>query len=202
MSVSDRLFENALVYKLWQRPFVEQKIAPLVRCGVIANARRVLDVGCGPGTNTTSFDRSEYLGLDINPEYVEYARRQFRREFLVADLTLSTLPQIGEFDFVLVNSLLHHLDSGAVRGLLRNLSMLLSSDGHVHVLDMVLPDRRWSIPWVLARLDRGDFARPLPELRALVAEAFEIEQFKRYPLSAGGIKLWDFVYFKGRSRRV
>lgn len=201
MSVSDRLFENALVYKVWQRPFVDQKIAPLRRSGAIAAARRVLDVGCGPGTNTASFAQSEYVGLDINPQYVEHARRQFGREFLVADLTLSTLPRIGEFDFVLVNSLLHHIDSSAVRGLLRNLSMLLSSDGYVHVLDMVLPERRWSIPWILARLDRGDFARRFPELRALVDEAFEIEEFQRYPLSAGGVTLWDFVYFKGRSRR-
>lgn len=200
MSVSDRLLENPLVYKLWQGPFVEQKLAPLRRSGAIANARRVLDVGCGPGTNTASFARSEYVGVDINPKYVEYARRRFGREFVAADITQSTLPGSGEFDFILVNSMLHHIDRDAAGVLLRNLSMLLSMDGYVHVLDIVLPERQWSVPWILARLDRGDFVRPLDELFTLVNNAFEIADFQRYPLSAGGITLWDFVYFKGRSR--
>ena len=44
----------------------------------VASVRRVLDVGCGPGTNTRYFEHADYLGLDINRGYIESARRRFK----------------------------------------------------------------------------------------------------------------------------
>jgi SAM-dependent methyltransferase len=197
----DRILENSLIYKLWQEPFVEKKLAPLHRDGAIRRARRVLDVGCGPGTNTSAFENADYLGIDVNPKYVEYARRRFSRDFVVADVTEYQLDGARKFDFILVNSLLHHIDADGARRLLRRLSALLSDDGHVHVLDMVLPKRRWSVSRFLARMDRGEFPRPLAELRALVDDALEIVDFRPNPLAIGQLMLWDFVYFKARARR-
>ena len=104
----------------------------------------------------------------------------------------------GKFDFILVNSLLHHIDSPGVRSLLSHLATLLSDQGHVHVVDLVLPPKRFSIPRALARADRGDFPRPLDEWRRLFAEAFEIVDFEAFPLMAGGVSLWNLVYCKGR----
>ena len=199
MGLKDRLLENSLVYKLWQKPFVDQKLAPLYRSGAIDRAKRVLDVGCGPGTNTPHFEKVGYLGIDINPKYTEFARARFGRDFVVADVTEYQVSNEGTFDFILVNSLLHHIDTAGARKLLRHLSTLLSPDGHVHVLDMVLPPTKYSIPRILARLDRGEHARSLEDLRALVEDAFDVVDFQRYPLQAGGLALWDFVYFKGRS---
>lgn len=201
MSLKNRILENSLVYKVWQKPFVDQKLSALYRNGDIKRARRVLDVGCGPGTNTAHFANVDYLGIDINPKYIEYARNRFGREFIVADVTDYEIAGRRGFDFILVNSLLHHLDTAAARTLLRHLSRLLAPAGHVHVLDMVLPPRP-SIPRLLARLDRGEHARSLDDQRDLVADAFEIVECQQYPLAAGGIALWDFVYYKGRARRA
>jgi len=52
---------------------------------------------------------------------------------------------------------------------------------------------------MLAKLDRGDFARPLSELRALVGESLEVVDFEAVPLRLAGITLWDCVYFKARA---
>ena len=64
-----RLFEVPWVYRAWQAPFAEQKLAPVMRHNVMGAVRRVLDVGCGPGTNAPHFEGLDYLGLDINPDY-------------------------------------------------------------------------------------------------------------------------------------
>ena len=71
MKLTDWLLERPLVYQLWQKPFVEQKLTPILRRGDITRARRVLDVGCGPGTNTSQFGNADYIGIDINPSYIE-----------------------------------------------------------------------------------------------------------------------------------
>jgi SAM-dependent methyltransferase len=160
MTLTDWLLERPLVYRMWQKPFVEQKLTPILRSGDITRARRVLDVGCGPGTNTSLFENADYIGIDINPSYIASARRRYPRRFVVADVTSYSATAEGKFDFIFVNSLLHHIDTPGVRRLLSHLATLLSDNGHVHIVDLVLPPERFSISRALARADRGHFSAP------------------------------------------
>lgn len=192
--------ERTLVYRLWQAPFAERKLAPVLRYLGSTPPGRVLDVGCGPGTNARHFLNSDYLGVDINPAYIRDATRRFGPRFQVADVTTMRIEGGQGYDCILVNSLLHHLPDEAVDRLLGHLGTLLSDRGAVHVLDLVLPERP-SIARFLARMDRGDFPRPLEAWRSLLARHFRPEVFEPYSLGALGITLWSMVYFRG-GRRV
>jgi SAM-dependent methyltransferase len=200
VTIASRLLEHSFVYRLWQLPFAERKLAPILRGDDITRARRVLDVGCGPGTNAPHFEGADYLGVDINPAYIENARKRFGRRFLAVDVTEYSAQDEGKFDFIFVNSLLHHIDTGDVRRLLAHLSTLLPADGHIHILDLVMPHDRWSIGGVLARADRGDFPRPLAEWRELFSEALDVVRFEPYSLGVAGVVLWNMVYCKARAR--
>ena len=50
---------------------------------------------------------------------------------------------------------------------------------------------------MMARLDRGRYARPIERWRALFGAAFQPIVFE--PYSFGG-KLWSMVYFQGRRK--
>ena len=191
--------ENTLAYRVWQAPFAEQKLAPLFAHNDLSRVRRVLDVGCGPGTNTHHFAGSDYLGIDFNPAYIESARRRHQREFLVADVTKYQVPSHERFDLILANSLFHHIDTANTRRILAHLATLLSDDGHVHIFDLVLPEGP-SVSRFLARADRGDYPRPLEEWREIFTESFEPVVFEPYSLGAAGMTLWNMIYFKGRAR--
>ena len=80
-----RVMEWPPVYRLWMAPFAEQKLRPIRAHTDLTRVRRVLDVGCGPGTNTALFSGSDYLGIDINESYIESARRRHRRTFVAAE---------------------------------------------------------------------------------------------------------------------
>ena len=178
-----KVMEVPWVYRLWQAPFAEQKLAPLWRHNRRQDVRRVLDVGCGPGTNAPHFRDHEYLGLDINPEYVAQARARYGMDFRVADVTGWRVREHA-YDFILVNSFFHHVgDQDADRIL-------------AHLLDLVLPDRP-SPSHLLARLDRGDHPRPLAAWRELLGRHFEERVFEPYDLGVPGLPLWRMVYFKG-----
>ena len=161
--------------------------------------RHVLDVGCGPGTNAAYFADADYLGVDLNPDYIRSARRRYDKEFAVADATDLGSRVERRSDFILVNSFLHHVDDAAVRRILAGLRRLLLPDGHVHVLELVLPRRR-SAAGVLERLDRGRHARPLDEWRRLFAEQFDEVVCEPYRLGALGATLWNMVYLKGAAK--
>ena len=108
-SLKDRLLESSIGYRLWMAPFAEEKFAPILANNDLSRARRVLDVGCGPGTNTHHFAGASYLGLDINEDYVNDARRRSGREFRAVDVTQYTAEENEQSDFILLNSFLHHL---------------------------------------------------------------------------------------------
>ena len=198
MSLTEALLERTLVYRLWQAPFADQKFAPVLANTNMQNVQRVLDVACGPGTNTRYFTNSEYLGIDLNPRYIEHARARHRREFLVADACKYRVPPSERFDFILVNSFLHHLPNAEVVDILSHLRTLLTPDGHIHILELVMPANASPARW-LARHDRGKFARPLHEWERICSGIFEPVLAHPYSLTALGVKLWHMFYFKGKA---
>lgn len=201
MSLKDRLLEAPLAYRLLQAPFAERKLAPVLAATDLRRVGRVLDVGCGPGTNAVHFLGCDYLGIDINPAYVESARRRFPVAFQVADVTRLQAEAGAPFDLILVNSILHHLDDRAVTLVMSSLERLLAADGSVHVLELVAPAEP-GLARTLARLDRGRHARPLERWRALLEPHFEPVRFQPYALGLLGVPLWQMVHFQGRRRRA
>ena len=200
MNLAERLLEYPKIYRAWQFGWARNKIAPLLAHNDVKHARRVLDIGCGPGTNTGYFASTGYLGIDINPRYVAYARNRHGREFVVADVTRYVPPAGERFDFVLVNSFLHHLDDADATHLLQQASSLLDEDGHIHLLELVLPEKV-SPALLLARMDRGKYARSLQHWRKLIDAVYDPVIVEPYRLRGWGVTLWNMVYFKGRSRR-
>jgi SAM-dependent methyltransferase len=194
-----RVMAHPTAYRLWQAPCASSKFAPVLRHNDLTAVRRVLDVGCGPGTNASWFADVDYLGVDINPQYIETARRRYGRTFQVADVCSYEVDPEQRFDFILLNSLLHHIDTDYSLKILRQLSEQLAPDGHIHILDLVLPAGR-SVARTLALGDRGDWPRPLAEWGAIFTDCYEPVVFEPYELRLCGVTLWQMVYFKGRRR--
>ena len=193
------VLRTSAFYRLWQSPQKAQKLQPFLRHNDLAAMRRVLDVACGPGSNSALFAHTDYTGVDINERYIAYARQRYPGRFLVADVTTWKVPPEERFDCVLANSFFHHVDDGATRRILGHLREVTSDDGHVHVVDLVLPARR-GLARLLARLDRGEFPRSLEACRELFTEHYEPVVFESYGLKILGVKLWEMVYFKGKPR--
>jgi SAM-dependent methyltransferase len=198
-SLITRLLEQAPVYSLWQAPFVGDKLAPVLAHNDLAQVHRVLDVGCGPGTNTDLFRDADYLGVDINPDYIKSAQRKHKRPFVVADVTTYEDHAAGKFDFILINSFLHHVDDADVSKVLSRTAGWLTPDGHIHVIEVVSPGDR-SIAQLLASWDRGRYTRSLGHWRSLLERHLEIAVFETFFLTLMGTKLWNMVYCKGRGK--
>ena len=77
-SLKDTVLESPLVYRLWQASWARAKLEPVFQHNDLSTVRRALNLGCGPGTNTSHFAHCDYLGLDINPAYVAHARAATR----------------------------------------------------------------------------------------------------------------------------
>lgn len=197
--IKNWLMEQTLVYQLWQAPFVRQKLQPFYKHNTLSLIHKVLDVGCGPGTNTALFLEKDYIGIDINPAYIKSARKRYQKTFIVADVTRYAVSREHSFDCILLNSLMHHLHHEGCQNLLSHLKTLLTPDGHIHILDLVLSEKA-SMTRFLARHDRGDYPRSLQAWQDLFEDHYETVVFEPYFLTGCGLNLWEMVYFKGKFR--
>jgi trans-aconitate 2-methyltransferase len=103
-----------------------------------SSARRVLDLGCGPGNSTellaARFPEAAVIGLDNSPDMIAAARKRLPRiNFIEHDLQSWDDP--GPFDVILSNAVLHWVPDHQT--LLPRLVQKLSSGGH---LALQLPD--------------------------------------------------------------
>jgi SAM-dependent methyltransferase len=190
------LLDHPVAYRLWQGPFAAQKLVPLQRRIGRGPYGRVLDVACGPGTNTATFQGPGYKGIDLNPYYIARATRTYGPMFEVADATKYRGTPGTQYDLILINSFLHHLDDTQVRTLLDHLRTLLAPEGTIQIMELVRPPRP-GFTAMFAALDRGKFARPVDAWLALVGASLRITHSEPYALGAPGLDLWAMLYMEG-----
>lgn len=100
---------------------------------------RVIEVGCGWGTNLTALERAGYhvVGLDISRQALERIDRP-DRQLVEADLTQDLPADAPQYDVVLALDVIEHVDDD--RAVVRRLAQLARPGGHVIVSVPALPE--------------------------------------------------------------
>jgi SAM-dependent methyltransferase len=153
--------------------------------GISEGSPSLLDVGCGIG-QYASLTEGEYLGVDLTPRYIEYARRANtghpNRGFRVADVETLSLEGLS-FDLVLMVDFLHHIDDATCLRLLGAANTLARR--HVISLEPVHEQDNPVGRWIIDH-DRGDYMRSLDDYHGLFERA-HLRVERSQPLSLGPI---------------
>jgi SAM-dependent methyltransferase len=189
------LEENATLYEWAQRiASLDYRaiLGELRREGFFDPRRSYLDLGCGTGFLRDHLREADYTGIDLNPRYVEAARRRRGDVFQVGDvLDLGGLPR--QFDRILCIGLLHHLDDAQVRLALAQCRSRLTPDGEIFLIDALWPPGWNPVGRALRRMDNGAFVRTLAEWDRLLGTAMQpqtLRPFAQWP--------FDYVFVRGR----
>jgi SAM-dependent methyltransferase len=136
--------------------------------------QRLLDVGCGYGDLAYHLPGVDYVGIDLNQDYISHAQRT-RREgtrFEVASVTDLPDEDFGLFDHAVAIGVLHHLDDSDATKLLRALPDVLKPGGRFLAAEPVWDPEQQTTARVLAALDRGRFVRSQDAYEQLVSSWF------------------------------
>lgn len=168
-----KMLEVPIVYHINQqfaRP-TTNRFRKLMRTNLPSSSgQRILDLGCGLGAFRDCFSQN-YTGIDINPAYVERARRTVPGRFESMDCTDLQFPG-GAFDDVVTIATTHHLDDAQVVKMTQEALRVCEPDGHLHILDAILPvSQNYMFKTFWFRLDRGGFPRQLSHLLMLARRA-------------------------------
>jgi ubiquinone/menaquinone biosynthesis C-methylase UbiE len=143
---------------------------------------RVLDFGCGCGGFSVTVP-GEYLGIDLDPDYIAFARWRFggpRRRFAL--VRLEEMPEEERFDAAVMASALHHLSDRLADAVLARLARMVT--GRLVVLDLD-PEGANRIQRFLLDRDRGAHIRPVAAQRRLLERYFTVTDQRRVVTTTG-----------------
>lgn len=141
----------------------------------LAPGVRTLDLGCGPGAFSDLFEQGDYVGADLNPRYIDWARQHRKGTFVLADARQLELPD-ERFDQILIFGLLHHLPDEVVRDVLSECHRLLVPGGHVLAIEDIPAISKLNlIGHLIHSVENGEHIREAEAYRTLYRERFRIE---------------------------
>jgi SAM-dependent methyltransferase len=136
---------------------------------------KVLDIGCGTGALRLLMPRRlVYLGVEIDPSYVEVARSRLGDdgEVVCADIGAFDFPVGREFDLAIAYGVFHHLDDRTARLAVDVAAMALGNGGRFVMSEPCWVPGQGPFERLLMRLDRGRFVRTIDDYAALVKSRF------------------------------
>lgn len=137
--------------------------------GVLKGHPSVLDIGCGIG-QYSSVTEGEYLGIDLNLAYIDYARRRHghpNRLFRNVDVT-TIAKESRRFALVVMVDFLHHISDQQCIATLTTASQLAQQ--HVVSFEPITYQPNPLGQWFVEN-DRGKYVRPLERLLGAFQES-------------------------------
>ncbi len=147
---------------------------------------RALEVGCGTGNLARFFEPKEYVGVDLDSQRVELARKLYpEHEFLAEDATALDPSWAAKFAFAFCHGCIHHIDDRGVSKILNTFARASEVSGRPMfflIMEPLLPENALTnLPgYVLAKLDRGRFMRKFSQLKSLAGN-----RLSKYELTQG-----------------
>lgn len=162
-----QLFQNLVGATKLRRVLTREFIRP--EAGM-----RILDIGCGPADILALFPPCDYLGFDLNAEYIETAKQRFgdRGRFYAERFDENTKVAEDGFDRVLAVGFLHHLDDEPARHFFALARKVLRPGGQVLTIDPAFEHGQSWLAKQLIQRDRGQNVRPLDGYRRLAGPLF------------------------------
>jgi SAM-dependent methyltransferase len=155
---------------------------------------RILDLGCGTGELAPAFLKAgySYVGIDIEPERIEYARKTYRKgKFHVMDAHHLLYPD-GYFDQILVTGVLHHLSDADVRSIMAEMKRVLRPGGRALVMEDIALRGSLNLLGALVHLaDAGAYIRRPTQYTPLFQPHFTLKD--TYPVRCGVCDYQTFV---------
>ncbi len=153
--------------------------------------KKTLDFGCGIGQYSYLFD--DYLGVDINEDNINFAKRKFHKNFKL----ISNISDVKNIKFYQIFSsmVIHHISDKELINIFVNFYKLLNKNGKLLIIDY--PEIKFQ-PNIIGKFillnDRGKYFRNIDKLKFFFDKYFKIN--KLYYYKTGPFKAYVLILAK------
>ena len=137
---------------------------------------KVIDIGCGSAQVLRYLPAVDYIGIDINAEYIAFARRTYgdKAIFLVGDTqSFRGDPRFKDANLAMAFGLLHHLDDEEAMQCLQFAYDALQTKGRFICHEACWIPNQGAFSKYIMSLDRGRSIRTEEQYRQLAGKIFK-----------------------------
>ena len=171
-----KVLSNTYMYSFFQRIMSGTSFrSKIIKKYITRENVKVLDLGCGPAEIIESLPNVKYYGFDINPIYINYAKKKYKNKgiFFCKKISLKDTKRLPKFDYVLLLGILHHLDDDEIKKLMIIIKRVLKKRGNVITEDPIYIKNQNPIAKLIISLDRGENVRNKNEYINLIRRHFK-----------------------------
>ena len=178
-SILSSIFFYSLFQKIMSGTSFRKKI---VKKFIYKKGLKVLDVGCGPAEILDSLPKIEYFGYDINPAYINFAKKKYKKKgnFFCKEFTNKELKKLPKFDYVLLLGILHHLSDDQIKKLMTIIKKILKKKGNIIIEDPIFVKNQNPIAKFIIKMDRGGNVKDKEGYLNLIKKYFKKVESKIY----------------------
>jgi trans-aconitate methyltransferase len=140
----------------------------------IKKGQKILDIGCGPGDILEFLPEVNYIGFDVDANYIKTAKEKYPHyQFQCTDVKTFQLEDPQTFDIVVATGVLHHLNDDECKALFHLAKNALKPNGTFVSLDGCYIPNQNKISKFLIDNDRGEFVRTPEDYVSLAEDSFK-----------------------------
>ena len=163
------LFQNAIGARRFREVYVKDYLK-------LTGGERVLDIGCGTSEILDFLPKDiEYTGFDLSSSYVDAARKKYkgRGRWFCSSVEDFDCDNLGLYDLVMANGILHHLSDSEANQLCRTAYSHMKKGGRFIAYDNCYLIKQNKVARTLISLDRGRNVRLAEEYKSIASKSFD-----------------------------
>ena len=159
--------------------------------------QKVLDFGCGIGSNSKLFHSGDYIGVEVDKSRVtssslKYPGWRFEQIPFISTEKDRIPFEDSSFDLVFISLCLHHIDSTTCKLLFKEFSRVLNHSGRIIGIEPCILPRKYFSNIFMNIIDAGDYILPTEEYKKIYAsESYDIEDINI--VKTFGYHLWQYT---------
>ena len=157
---------------------------------------KVLDFGCGTGSNSKLFNPEDYIGSEVDSSRVESSGRKYPKyrfeKIPIINSSGDRLPwEDNSFDMIFVSLCLHHINAKSCKLIFKEFRRVLKSEGKILGIEPALIEGQHFSNILMNILDAGDYILPLNKYKAMYqSESFTTSHINL--VKTFGYNLWQY----------
>ena len=159
--------------------------------------QKVLDFGCGIGSNSKLFHSDDYIGVEVDESRVissriKYPNKRFEQISFISTEDDRIPFENDSFDLVFISLCLHHIDSTTCKLLLKEFSRVLNHNGRVIGIEPCILSGKYFSNIFMNIIDAGDYILATEEYKKIyTSESYDTEDIDI--VKTFGYHLWQYT---------
>jgi len=176
------MYLNPYLYQKIVRPKfgIEKYIKKIIQKEFNFGGSKILDFGCGTGSNSFIFEPENYIGVDVDKKRIDFARKLFfKYKFAVIEKNILPVKD-NSIDYICIFATIHHIPDYIFQEYKKEFKRVLKNTGKIIMIEPVLSEDYKFNNWLMKIFDDGKYIRYEKEYIKLLDKDFIVTVHKRF----------------------